>query len=83
MPWKREKRLFSPLEIRDIKRYDSLEDKGIDGFLKVGYFPHIISLFIEIKNRTAPQVIEAGINSLLQLKKYEKYKDLVPEKAMR
>jgi hypothetical protein len=73
-----EKNLYSPLIIFDIERYTSSEDKGIDGFIKVGYFPQIITLLFEIKNRTAPQVIESAIKALLQLRKYEEYKGFAP-----
>lgn len=74
----REKQLFAPLIVSEATRTESLEDKGIDGFVKISYLGKTVSLIIEIKSRTAPQIVEAGIDALLQLTKNEKYKDFVP-----
>ena len=74
----REKQMYSPLILSSVKRTESSEDKGIDGFVKINYLGKTVSLIIEIKNRTAPQIVETGIDALLRIIKNEKYKEFVP-----
>jgi hypothetical protein len=74
----REKQMYSPLILSSVKRTESLDDKGIDGFVKINYLGKTVSLIIEIKNRTAPQIVETGIDALLKIIKNEKYKEFVP-----
>ncbi len=74
----REKQLYSPLILSEVIRVESTNDKGIDGFLKISYLGKTISLIIEIKSRTAPQIVETGIDALIRITKNEKYKDFVP-----
>lgn len=74
----REKQLYSPLILSDLKRAESSNDKGIDGFVKLNYLGKTIPLILEIKNRTAPQIVETGIDILLQITQNESYKNFVP-----
>jgi len=74
----REKQLYSPLILSDVIRAESFNDKGIDGFVKLNYLGRTIPLILEIKNRTAPQIVETGIDILLQITKSENYKNFVP-----
>ena len=74
----REKQLYSPLILSDVVRNESSNDKGIDGFVKINYLGKTISLIVEIKNRTAPQIVETSIDALLKITKNEKYKKFVP-----
>lgn len=74
----REKQLFAPIIISEVTRTEPLGNKDIDGFAKISYLGKTISLIIEIKSRTAPQIVEAGIDTLLRLTKNPKYKDFVP-----
>jgi hypothetical protein len=74
----REKQLYSPLILSDVRRTESSNDNGIDGFVKLNYLGNTISLIIEIKNRTAPQIVETGIDALLKITKNEMHKDFVP-----
>lgn len=74
----REKQLYSPLILSEVIKADSSNDKGIDGFIKINYLGNTISLLIEIKSRTAPQIVETGIDALIQITNNNKYKDYVP-----
>ena len=74
----REKKLYSPLEVYEVQRTVSTNDKGIDGYIKIKFRDKVLSLLIEIKNRTAPQIVETGIDNLLQIISDNQNKDLIP-----
>ena len=74
----RENNLYSPLEIYEVKRTKSANDRRIDGYIKIKFREKFLSLLIEIKNRTAPQIVETGIDNLLQITSDNQNKDFIP-----
>ena len=74
----RENNLYSPLEIYEVKRTKSANNKGTDGYIKIKFREKFLSLLIEIKNRTAPQIVETGIDNLLQITSDSQNKDFIP-----
>lgn len=77
-----DKNIYEPLRIKEIQRevHVSVNRTNIiaDGIIIIDYLGKEVSLLVEIKNRTAPQIVEKGIDSLKSLMKGKEIKRYLP-----
>ena len=74
--------IYSPIKVEKASRGDELpgkqEGKKPDGVIELSYQERKLRLIIEIKNRTAPTIIEKGIQALDKISVENEYKNYIP-----
>ncbi|MBU2493330.1 MAG: hypothetical protein KJ571_11950 [Bacteroidetes bacterium] len=74
--------LYDPLNITEIKPEYVLNEndkKGkVDGLIQLNYLDKKLILIIEIKNRTAPQIVKKGVESLKTWRDIKEFKEYIP-----